>query len=79
MLKIKNDPKFDYVLLCNKICGGAHYRMKMKVVVVSESDYNQWVATQSKLIEVSTKPEDIQPTSPQAVIIENNDKTLASK
>jgi heme/copper-type cytochrome/quinol oxidase subunit 2 len=53
--------------------------MKMKVVVVSESDYNQWVATQSKLIEVSTKPEDIQPTSPQAVIIENNDKTLASK
>ena len=79
MRKMKNDPKFDYVLLCNKICGGAHYRMKMKVVVVSESDYNQWVATQSKLIEVSTKPEDIQPTSPQAVIIENNDKTLASK
>ncbi len=79
MRKMKNDAKFDYVLLCNKICGGAHYRMKMKVVVVSESEYNQWLATQSKLIEVSTKPEDIQPSAPQAGINENNDKTLASK
>ena len=29
----KNDAKFNYVLMCNKICGGAHYKMKMIVVV----------------------------------------------
>lgn len=36
-----NNPKFNYALLCNKICGGAHYKMKMIVVVHSpESYYN---------------------------------------
>jgi heme/copper-type cytochrome/quinol oxidase subunit 2 len=36
--KYKNDPKFNYVLMCNKICGGAHYKMKMIVVVLEEKD-----------------------------------------
>ena len=26
---------FSYALMCNKICGGAHYKMKMAVVVLS--------------------------------------------
>ncbi len=38
----KNDTKFNYALLCNKICGGAHYKMKMMVVVLEESDYKKW-------------------------------------
>ncbi|MFN4083167.1 MAG: c-type cytochrome [Bacteroidia bacterium] len=49
----KNDPKFDYILLCNKICGGAHYRMKMKVVVVSESEYKNWLKGQKTVAEIS--------------------------
>ncbi|MFD0796456.1 cytochrome c oxidase subunit II [Maribacter chungangensis] len=41
------DPwEFDYVLLCNKICGKSHYNMQMKIVVESEEDYNAWLATQ---------------------------------
>jgi cytochrome c oxidase subunit 2 len=43
--KTKN-PKFDYILLCNKICGSAHYNMQMKVVVESRADYDKWLATQ---------------------------------
>lgn len=39
-------PDFDYALLCNKICGSAHYRMKVKVVIDSEEDYKKWVAEQ---------------------------------
>ncbi|MFN6341923.1 MAG: c-type cytochrome [Bacteroidota bacterium] len=50
----KQNPKFDYILLCNKICGSAHYRMKMKVVVVSQSEYDKWLATQTKLVDMST-------------------------
>ena len=38
---------FDYVLLCNKICGNAHYNMQMKVVVESEEEYNEWLESQS--------------------------------
>lgn len=38
-----NDDKFNYVLLCNKICGGAHYKMKMIVVVLPEAEYKSWM------------------------------------
>ena len=38
---------FEYVLLCNKICGAAHYNMQLKVVVESEEDYNKWLAEQT--------------------------------
>lgn len=49
-----NKPTFDYILLCNKICGSAHYRMKMKVVVDSPAEYAKWLATQPKLVDIST-------------------------
>lgn len=42
-----SDPwEFDYILLCNKICGKSHYNMQMKIVVESEEDYNAWMASQ---------------------------------
>ncbi|MBI1315234.1 cytochrome c oxidase subunit II [bacterium] len=37
---------FDYVLLCNKICGSAHYNMQMKIVVETEEEYNNWMREQ---------------------------------
>jgi cytochrome c oxidase subunit II len=43
MRKITNNEKFDYVLLCNKICGVAHYNMKMKVVVDEPEDFKNWL------------------------------------
>jgi cytochrome c oxidase subunit II len=39
--------EFEYILLCNKICGAAHYNMQLKVVVESEEDYNKWLAEQT--------------------------------
>lgn len=39
------DDKFNFVLMCNKICGGAHYKMKMIVVVLPESEYKSWMKT----------------------------------
>jgi cytochrome c oxidase subunit 2 len=44
------DPKFDYILLCNKICGSAHYRMNRKIIVESAEDYNKWLNAQPKLV-----------------------------
>jgi cytochrome c oxidase subunit 2 len=42
----KNDPTFDYHLVCAKICGAAHFNMKIKVVVESKAEYNKWLASQ---------------------------------
>lgn len=38
------DPNFDFVMLCNKICGAAHYNMQKKVRVVSQKEYEEWLA-----------------------------------
>ncbi len=45
MRRITKNPDFDYVLLCNKICGMAHFAMKMKIVVESQEDYDKWLAS----------------------------------
>jgi cytochrome c oxidase subunit II len=37
--------EFDYILLCNKICGNSHYNMQMTVIIDSEEDYKKWMAT----------------------------------
>lgn len=43
----KNNEDFNYVLMCNKICGGAHYKMKMMVVVLEEKAYDKWMASKA--------------------------------
>ncbi len=43
--KTGND-KFEYILLCNKICGTGHYNMQYKVRVVEEKEYKEWIAKQ---------------------------------
>ncbi|MFM2265460.1 MAG: hypothetical protein RLZ77_880 [Bacteroidota bacterium] len=42
---------FDYLLLCNKICGASHYNMQMKIVVDTPEDYKKWLATQKTIKE----------------------------
>jgi cytochrome c oxidase subunit 2 len=42
----RNNPKYDYVLLCAKVCGAGHYNMQAKVTVVSEAEYAAWLAKQ---------------------------------
>jgi cytochrome c oxidase subunit 2 len=43
MKKIKGDENFNYILMCNKICGGAHYKMKMLVEVLDAKTYDEWM------------------------------------
>ncbi|MCT4699943.1 cytochrome c oxidase subunit II [Tenacibaculum haliotis] len=52
--KVKGeDPyEFDYLLLCNKICGASHYNMQMKITVVEEAEYNKWLSEQKTLAQV---------------------------
>ena len=45
-LKNEEPVEFDYLLLCNKICGASHYNMQMTIIVESEKDYNAWIAKQ---------------------------------
>ncbi len=37
---------FDYLLLCNKVCGASHYNMQMKIIVETEKEFNKWIKSQ---------------------------------
>jgi cytochrome c oxidase subunit 2 len=56
-----NKPGFDYILLCNKICGAAHYNMKMKVVVDTKAEYARYMASQKPLVahKIGQQPKDL--------------------
>lgn len=40
--------EFDYLLLCNKICGKSHYNMQMKIIVETQEEFDAWMAEQTK-------------------------------
>ncbi len=42
----RNNQNYNYTLLCAKICGAGHYNMQAKVTVVSEKEYEAWIAKQ---------------------------------
>ena len=47
------DPyEFDYLLLCNKICGSSHYNMQMKIIVEEEAQFNTWLKDQKTMAQV---------------------------
>jgi cytochrome c oxidase subunit 2 len=59
--RAKQTPKqkpveFDYILLCNKICGNSHYNMQMTVVVDTPEDYAKWLADQKPYFAKATAP-----------------------
>ncbi|MFM7079209.1 MAG: cytochrome c oxidase subunit II [Bacteroidota bacterium] len=64
MRKITENEKFDYVLLCNKICGVAHYQMKMKVVIEDKSSFDTWLKGERPAIPAKTaEPTPAAPTA----------------
>jgi cytochrome c oxidase subunit 2 len=46
------DPyEFDFLLLCNKICGASHYNMQMKIVVDTPEDYAKWLKEKASIVQ----------------------------
>ena len=50
-MKKQEGEDFEYVLLCNKICGAAHYNMQMEFIVETQAEYDAWIASQKTLSE----------------------------
>ncbi|MBS1637749.1 MAG: cytochrome c oxidase subunit II [Bacteroidetes bacterium] len=45
----KEAVEFDYLLLCNKICGASHYNMQMNIIVDTPADYEAWLSKQKAI------------------------------
>ncbi|MBC7864107.1 MAG: cytochrome c oxidase subunit II [Bacteroidia bacterium] len=55
--KLNKDPyEFDYVLLCNKICGASHYSMQLKIIVETQKEFNEWMAKQKPFMADASTP-----------------------
>jgi len=46
MKKITNNPNFQYEISCDQMCGNGHYSMKGVIQVVSQEEYDVWMAKQ---------------------------------
>lgn len=42
---------FDYLLLCNKICGASHYNMQMKIVVDTPQEFKAWLKDKPTIVQ----------------------------
>ena len=50
-MKQQEGEDFEYILLCNKICGSQHYKMQMKFIVETQEEYDVWLSSQKTLSE----------------------------
>jgi cytochrome c oxidase subunit II len=48
MRMITKNENFEYILLCNKICGASHFNMKMVVKVVEMDEFTKWYDEKKK-------------------------------
>lgn len=46
MRTITGNEEFNYIVLCNKICGSSHYNMQIDLVVEKDADYHAWLKEQ---------------------------------
>tara|TARA_B100001142_G_scaffold290375_1_gene307785 strand:- start:5924 stop:6901 length:978 start_codon:yes stop_codon:yes gene_type:complete len=50
-MKEQEGEDFEYVLLCNKICGAAHWNMQMSFIVETQEEYDAWITSKKTLSE----------------------------
>jgi len=76
---------FDYLLLCNKICGSSHYNMQMKIVVDSPEDYNKWLKEKATLVQsikaakTEPAPADGAPAAKDSAMADKKDTTVVAQ
>jgi cytochrome c oxidase subunit II len=70
---------FDYLLLCNKICGKSHYNMQMKLVVETPQEFKKWLSEKPTLVQAIKAQET--PVVPAEGVVETPqvDSTLISQ
>ncbi|MBV6403293.1 MAG: cytochrome c oxidase subunit II [Flavobacteriales bacterium] len=85
MRQVTGNEAFEYILLCNKICGASHYNMQMPLVVEDQGTYDAWYAQartkpfQAPPMAVAPTPAPPAPTDSTAAPADSTDATAALK
>jgi cytochrome c oxidase subunit 2 len=75
---------FDYLLLCNKICGASHYNMQMKIVVDNPQDFKSWLKDKITIVkaasdEKAAKAAENAPVATPAPAAKKQDSTVVAE
>jgi cytochrome c oxidase subunit 2 len=70
---------FDYLLLCNKICGKSHYNMQMKVVVSEPKEFNAWLKEKQTFAQVMKADQESKEVKPEEVVAPVADSTTLAQ
>jgi len=62
-----NDPNFKYLFYCAKICGSGHWNMQKDVRVVSDKEYQEWLAEQKTYLNDDLRKQFNLPVAPAPV------------
>ncbi|PWS27484.1 hypothetical protein DHW03_07735 [Pedobacter yonginense] len=62
-----NDPNFKFLFFCAKICGAGHYNMQKDVRVVSEKEYEEWLAKQKTYLNDDLRKQFNLPVAPAPI------------
>jgi cytochrome c oxidase subunit 2 len=55
MRRITHNPDFNYILLCNKICGASHYNMQRPIIVDDSVSFMKWYNEKKKSVIFASK------------------------
>lgn len=68
MKKLTNNSNFQYEIACDQMCGNGHYSMKGIIEVVTQAEFDAWMAKQKPFYYTSFPEKDpsAQPTTPAA-------------
>lgn len=79
----RGDDEYNYYMFCNKVCGSAHYNMKIKVVVETQAEFDEWMKGQKPAFAQTNESDievDAEETAPEAASdttnIENKELAL---
>ncbi|MCA6421573.1 MAG: cytochrome c oxidase subunit II [Flavobacterium sp.] len=77
---------FDFLLLCNKICGTSHYNMQMKIVVDTPEEYKAWLKDRKTIVQavkdaaVQAKASEVAVSQTKdSITVKSNDTTVVAK
>jgi cytochrome c oxidase subunit 2 len=66
MKEITGNPNFVYEISCDQMCGNGHYSMKGIIEVVTQEDYDLWMAKQKPLYLSAFPDKDPENAKPKA-------------
>ena len=62
---------FDYLLLCNKICGKSHYNMQMKIVVETPEEFKAWLSDKQSLVKAVKAQNEPAPVAAEPIAVDS--------